>query len=987
MLLKPDAEPARGWLGTVFEDALTPDEASERSRKGWETRRHGKSPDMPASGPVATPKPSYVKDSSQVSDRYHEWRTRHERANAELGRNEWTDPAPTYLTGADTPETREAALRHPGLGLLITPWTAHYADRTVPYSHIAVDNGVYTEFTSKGQKPFSREKFLGLLDRLRKNPEAAQKVLFAVAPDKVGDWRATVERSAPYYEEIHARGFPAAFSAQDGIEQNMDQIPWDDFEVLFIGGSTAWKLGYDTTGLTDKQRDNPTPKSMRGVPLNTGFIELLKEAKRRGKRIHVGRVSSTTRFDLSAYGLGSDTMDGTFILFGSRENTPKVLEWLDGYDPYKLDAREHPAQERMPGDKDEADVAPSSGWKGDTTPGENFPPREPEPPADGVAPRVRIQQQLADAIRPHLGGRDDLLPTLVKSSNGWAAVGRAKDAGLSEDQQVAIKAAWDDVWKQHRESVTGVKEPVKPPYPTDDAGKEKLWKEQEAKDKAEREEEALRLRNFGETHWKNPPPMFEVSAKEWAACQFRAQLAQVERDLPKLREVADLERQIIDHDSFSDDPWPREQLQPLRDRFDALNEKKSMITLRNRYRDYTEKGRVPIREAMRAAEGQFSWLQDRMRMGYYTLSQNNRKFDPIREHAEAVKAAVESGQQMPDAVIDQYQYEAWMPQKYKDQLLGFEWKKNWKEHLQSGLRQFQRQELSQALAVAQPKLDAVLKAPEGHLRAERMADQERVNVAMDQRDAARKALEDEVERVRAITGSELWTEDDHPEEAKRQSELWADLMAKGEALKVAEQAQQQNLERLGREFLEQVLPAEGARVKIVKSDHLDDDGRESVDKAARWLSRVVGVAHGELTVKTAPIEDNSGKGKHRAYANSDVMHIRPDESTHTVIHEFGHNLDHLVGLDRFSKAFAVEALVKSGQDIEHFGHGYDPDEFGNEDKFWGPSAKYCGKYYAGQSASEVLSMGLQYLYQDPIGFHDGAPEHFRYTLAAIHGFI
>jgi hypothetical protein len=35
----------------------------------------------------------------------------------------------------------------------------------------------------------------------------------------------------------------------------------------------------------------------------------------------------------------------------------------------------------------------------------------------------------------------------------------------------------------------------------------------------------------------------------------------------------------------------------------------------------------------------------------------------------------------------------------------------------------------------------------------------------------------------------------------------------------------------------------------------------------------------------------------------------------------------------------------------------------------------------------VLSMGLQHLYEDPIGFYEKSPEHFKYTLAAIHGWI
>ncbi len=73
-----------------------------------------------------------------------------------------------------------------------------------------------------------------------------EKVQFVVATGCVGDWKATIERSKPWLKEIHDMGFPVAFAAQDGIRKEpRDQIPWDDFDVLFIGGSTAWKLGFN----------------------------------------------------------------------------------------------------------------------------------------------------------------------------------------------------------------------------------------------------------------------------------------------------------------------------------------------------------------------------------------------------------------------------------------------------------------------------------------------------------------------------------------------------------------------------------------------------------------------------------------------------------------------------------------------------------------------------------------------------------------------
>jgi hypothetical protein len=39
---------------------------------------------------------------------------------------------------------------------------------------------------------------------------------------------------------IRYAGFPVAFVARDDLEHLT--VPWDDFDALFIGGSTSWKL-------------------------------------------------------------------------------------------------------------------------------------------------------------------------------------------------------------------------------------------------------------------------------------------------------------------------------------------------------------------------------------------------------------------------------------------------------------------------------------------------------------------------------------------------------------------------------------------------------------------------------------------------------------------------------------------------------------------------------------------------------------------------
>lgn len=121
----------------------------------------------------------------------------------------------------------------------------------------------------------------------------------------MGDAAATIELSRPWLPKIRALGYPAAFVAQDGQEGL--PVPWDEFDVLFVGGSTDWKLG-------PHARD------------------LAREAKARAKRVHVGRVNSERRWRYCEasypFGLGADSVDGTFLTFGPDTNLPRLLAWI-----------------------------------------------------------------------------------------------------------------------------------------------------------------------------------------------------------------------------------------------------------------------------------------------------------------------------------------------------------------------------------------------------------------------------------------------------------------------------------------------------------------------------------------------------------------------------------------------------------------------------------------------------------------------------------
>lgn len=142
--------------------------------------------------------------------------------------------------------------------------------------------------------------------------EAIATCLFVAAPDVLivhadgtvtGNAEATLLRFPMWRQVISSLGFPVALVAQDGLECMLDRVPWQDVDVLFIGGSTEWKL-------------------------SSGAKACVDEARRLGKRTHMGRVNSYKRLAL-AQSWGMDTADGTFLKYGPETNLPHLLRWLD----------------------------------------------------------------------------------------------------------------------------------------------------------------------------------------------------------------------------------------------------------------------------------------------------------------------------------------------------------------------------------------------------------------------------------------------------------------------------------------------------------------------------------------------------------------------------------------------------------------------------------------------------------------------------------
>jgi len=156
---------------------------------------------------------------------------------------------------------------------------------------VAVDNCAYSNW--------NEDKFIKLLDSL-----IGKNVVWVAAPDVVGNASETsMLYDDRWYEEIKIkRGLPIAYVAQDG----MDWIgnPANDFDCLFIGGTTEFKLG--------------------------GYVRYaVQSAKEHGKWVHMGRVNSLLRLRY-AMRIGCDSIDGSGFSIAPEEKIPVFVKAIRG---------------------------------------------------------------------------------------------------------------------------------------------------------------------------------------------------------------------------------------------------------------------------------------------------------------------------------------------------------------------------------------------------------------------------------------------------------------------------------------------------------------------------------------------------------------------------------------------------------------------------------------------------------------------------------
>lgn len=192
--------------------------------------------------------------------------------------------------------------------------------------------------------------------------------------------------------------------------------------------------------------------------------------------------------------------------------------------------------------------------------------------------------------------------------------------------------------------------------------------------------------------------------------------------------------------------------------------------------------------------------------------------------------------------------------------------------------------------------------------------------------------------------------------------------------------------------------ASGKSITTVEAGEKVPGGKEFTAKsneAVKFLSNITD----ERTSATYKIESHRMTDNERAfYRDSEkAMYLSGLDPVKTHVHEAGHFLEYkLPGVQALANDFREFRIARAGTKDEKMTdvfpeYNYEAYEVGNPDdwiKLFGKhSAYYVGKGYGNRSATEVMSMGLEKLYEDPIGMAEKDPEYFKLVVGALRGVL
>ncbi len=183
---------------------------------------------------------------------------------------------------------------------------------------------------------------------------------------------------------------------------------------------------------------------------------------------------------------------------------------------------------------------------------------------------------------------------------------------------------------------------------------------------------------------------------------------------------------------------------------------------------------------------------------------------------------------------------------------------------------------------------------------------------------------------------------------------------------------------------------------IIKSALHSSAPGQSTETAKKAADFIAGVMSHDMQTGIGMQRFLLEKTDNRAHFNNSrhAINVGTDfGEVSTMVHEMGHSFEYnMPGVkeafkEYFDARFGNEKPQKL-KDVHGGGSGYRDDEYGRQDdlsKTFGSSAWYVGKTYPNDRATETVSMTIQKMYEDPVGFARSDPELFAFALGVFRG--
>ena len=189
-------------------------------------------------------------------------------------------------------------------------------------------------------------------------------------------------------------------------------------------------------------------------------------------------------------------------------------------------------------------------------------------------------------------------------------------------------------------------------------------------------------------------------------------------------------------------------------------------------------------------------------------------------------------------------------------------------------------------------------------------------------------------------------------------------------------------------FKKQLRAAKPSKVKAYVDKGFNLQEKQQIDAGINSFCELVGSATLPLSkshsLNMMQIDPKLKSRSHFSEVHNAVV-LQPHEGSSTIVHELGHWLEHHVpAVGKAAQSFLKTRTAgeKEASLKEITKKGYGKDEFCKADKF--PEA-YCGKLYPNFHDTEIVSMGLQFMHDDPVRFAQKDPEYFDFIYDVMSG--